>query len=256
MPESDVSDTDALDAATTAFLEGLLSSLPTPGDLAEVCQPEIPMDQLQYMVRVGRCSGDTRHPSPRHAAPSYHQARDLMMNPRSRFRHAAPRIMAEISTTKQYQVGDTRCAAESPSRLTCAVSRRRVRRNSWPLRPRARQRQIAVSGRRGFASIGTPCMRCCAVCMRRCAPPLRKHSSHPPPPRSGRGSRSSSRHSAQRARQQPLRAQKRHHQRPQAQAPARVLELELDLEPGPELGLELEPPVAPPQRTSRLSEWH
>ena len=137
MPESDVSDTDALDAATTAFLEGLLSSLPTPGDLAEVCQPEIPMDQLQYMVRVGRCSGDTRHPSPRHAASSYHQARDLMMNPRSRFRHAAPRIMAEISTTKQYQVGATRSDTESPRRVTRAVSHRRVHAQEFMATPPA-----------------------------------------------------------------------------------------------------------------------
>ena len=106
--EESKASSDVLDAASAAFVEDLLAQLPSPEDIAQTCTPTIPAGQLKAIVRADaatECRVDTTSRAPQCGCPMWtQQAQDLMMNPMSRFRHMAPRIMREITLTNKYNV--------------------------------------------------------------------------------------------------------------------------------------------------------
>lgn len=106
--EESKASSDVLDAASAAFVEDLLAQLPSPEDIAQTCTPTIPAGQLKAIVRAGaatECRVGATSRAVRCGCPMWtQQAQDLMMNPMSRFRHMAPRIMREITLTNKYNV--------------------------------------------------------------------------------------------------------------------------------------------------------
>ena len=106
--EESKASSDVLDAASAAFVEDLLAQLPSPEDIAQTCTPTIPAGQLKAIVRAVAATecrvGATSRAVLCDCPMWMQQAQDLMMNPMSRFRHMAPRIMREITLTNKYNV--------------------------------------------------------------------------------------------------------------------------------------------------------